>query len=90
MVPNVIHQINTKNIDQFHQMLFSHLRYKSVRRDYHARVRVSLETTIMISSLLKDSSGSFVRCIRTNDCENHIQDTNLIKSSNSKGIHSRI
>ena len=38
---------------------------------------VSLATTIMISSLLKDSSGGFARSIRTNDCENHIQDTNL-------------
>ena len=43
----------------------------------YSYARVSVATTIMISSLLKDSSGGFVRCIRTNDYENHIQDTNL-------------
>ena len=39
---------------------------------------MSIATTIMISSLPKDSSGGFVRSIRKNDCENHIQDTNLV------------
>ena len=42
------------------------------------RVGVSRATTIMISSLLKDFSGGFRRSIYTNDCKNHIQDTNLI------------
>ena len=41
-------------------------------------LRVSRATTIMISALLKDSSGGFGSSICTNDYENHIQDTNLV------------
>ena len=39
-------------------------------------LKVSLATTIMISSLLKDSSGGFRSSICTNDYKNHIQETN--------------